>query len=293
MSWHPVGKPKSAKLTKALAVAWSSLPHVPHDRPLSERRIESYLQAVEKGEFRSATWAKCFCSEDKTTYRVNGNHTSTMFANYQGTLPDISITLENYTAETLQDVSRLYATFDPRIQGRTTADINRTFAASNPELATIQSNIINCIVSGLSYALWQDHGYSRQPVDRATLILENVPFALWYKGLLKTVHPSILFRSPVVGAMYNTWMKSHKDANTFWNAVQDETGESRDLPDRVLSRWLLVNSVSKTKNQNYISTRKAPAREFYVRCLHAWNAWRKGEKTQLRYVPDAPLPKVL
>jgi hypothetical protein len=30
----------------------------------------------------------------------------------------------------------------------------------------------------------------------------------------------------------------------------------------------------------------------YVKCLHAWNAWRRGEATSLQYYAKAPLPDV-
>jgi len=33
-------------------------------------------------------------------------------------------------------------------------------------------------------------------------------------------------------------------------------------------------------------------REFYVRSIKAWNAWRKKETTDLKYFPDAKIPAV-
>jgi hypothetical protein len=33
-------------------------------------------------------------------------------------------------------------------------------------------------------------------------------------------------------------------------------------------------------------------REFYVKCLHAWNAWRRGEETSMPYYPDKPAPAI-
>jgi hypothetical protein len=290
MSWNLIDRPKTLKATKALSNEWASMSSIPHDRPLSERRIEIYRVALKEGAFRPVTWAKAVCDEDDMIYRVNGKHTSTLFANFDGDLP--FVTIESYQCDTLEDLPRLYATFDSRTQSRTSGDINRTFAASNATLSRIPAFTINAIVSGLGYGMWQDQSYSRQPVERAELMLENVDFALWFYSIAGTVKPAILFRSPVVGAMFNTWSKNKTQATTFWRSVQDGTGEV-DSPERKLERWLLVNNMIRGKGEGNPNSRKASPREFYVKCLLAWNAWRKQENTTLRYVATAALPKVI
>jgi hypothetical protein len=294
--WTEREKPKILLATKKLATEWAEMPSIPHDRPLNERRKEVYAQAYSDGQLRSLAWAKCLCDEDDTTYRVNGRHTSTMLATYPGELINqLFVMVESYRCDRLEDLPRLYATFDSKIQSRTVNDINRTFAASNPEISHIPGNTINVLVSGLSYALWQDNAYARQPFERASLLMENVEFAEWFYGMIHTVKPVILHRAPVVGAMYNTWMKSKKDADRFWNAVQDATSPTPDYPDRKLNYWLTVNTMTLRKTTRVPSSmnHKASPREVYARCIHAWNASRRGDNPVIRYVIADPLPKVL
>jgi hypothetical protein len=35
----------------------------------------------------------------------------------------------------------------------------------------------------------------------------------------------------------------------------------------------------------------AGRREMMAKCIHAWNAWRRDERTALKYFKDAPIPK--
>ena len=49
-------------------------------------------------------------------------------------------------------------------------------------------------------------------------------------------------------------------------------------------------SVGKGGGSNKIKA--APDREFYVKCIHAWNAWRRNETTNLNYYADADVPAI-
>lgn len=128
--------------------------------------------------------------------------------------------------------------------------------------------------------------------------LEYPEFVVWLQdtyfpgrdrvGKNRTDH---LRRFPVAAAMFGSWSKNRHDATTFWGAVRDETGSSPDTPDRKLASFLIRNGISRSGKIVELA-RKAEPREFYVRCIHAWNAWRKEDKTDLRYYPEATLPTI-
>jgi hypothetical protein len=90
--------------------------------------------------------------------------------------------------------------------------------------------------------------------------------------------------------MFATWQKAKQAATDFWTSVRDETGPSPTTPDRRLARYLLTVGLDRGKGA--LGVRKAQPREFYVKCLHAWNAWRKQETTNLNYYADKPVPVV-
>lgn len=232
---------KSHQLTKAVATTFAEMAGAPRDRALSERRIQIYSKLVERGMFRPLTWAKCYCKETETTYRVNGKHTSNLFA-YHANIPNGQlISIEEYCAETLEDVARLYSTYDGKVASRTTNDVNGSFAGTLPELAEIPSRIISLVVSGLAYYLWSDSYSSsaHSPEDRAELLLDQSSFALFCYDLFSGKNSKPMQKLCVVGAIFGTWKKSQKACHDFWHQVRDEVAKSQrnfssavcDLPE--------------------------------------------------------------
>lgn len=287
--WKLMTQPKTMLATLEVAIEYRDMDPAPQDRPLSSRRIEVYESLMRRGAFRPVTWAKAHCKETGGVYRVNGKHTSTMLANMEE-IPEFYITVEEYACDTLSDVAELYATFDSKMVSRTTGDINLAFAGTVPGLVGIPARILNTCVAGLSYACFLARGtgqYIReQPADRAERILEYPEFIRWVYDL-GTNSSRWLLRVPTVSAMLGTWNRDRGRADTFWTAVRSETGETPSLPDRKLAKYLQSVECMKTNSMG-----QSGYREIYVKCLHAWNAWRKGETTALRYYEDIEIPKI-
>ncbi len=295
MAWTLIEKPKTIKATRSIAKEFAEMDSVPGDRPLSERRLNIYRKMFKDGTFRPVTWAKCYCEETDTTYRINGKHTSIMLSSLEE-LPEFYITLEFYSTPTLEDVSRLYSTFDSRLGSRTASDINRSFAGSVPEFKDIPARIFSTVVSGVGYAKWQETYWTKTATERAEILLDEVDFVVWVASMVTgegASHSTHITRAPVVAAMFQTWNKSHRDAVVFWTAVRDETGAKPSLPDRTLARFLLTTGVDTGLGANRAESKKADRRAFFVKCLHAWNAWRRQTTTDLKYMAAAKIPSVV
>jgi|688.fasta_scaffold574339_1 hypothetical protein len=297
MAYELVGTPKTEKVTQSLAIKFRDMDPVPHDRPLNPKRVEAYRKMLAAGLFRPVQWATVHCNETQATYRVNGKHTSNLFAEYEDLPQSIHATIEHYHCDDIDDVARLYATFDSRAQVRTTNDINRAFAAIDPELAEIPTKIVNLCVTAISYFRDGEKYTTSSAAERAESLLDdsNKAFVQWVHSILGSSandENRLLWRSPVVSAMYAAYQKSKRDANEFWLAVRDGTGSTPKKPDRVLNRFLLAKVVG---NSGSIKSRRksgsivAP-REVYVKCLHAWNAWRRDTTTDLKYHAQAKIP---
>lgn len=292
MAWRTKDKPKTIKVTKEIAERFRTM-DPPHDRPLSERRLAIYERMLKSGCFRPVTWATCMCFETGQEYRINGQHTSTLLASVEP-LPEFYAVVESYEADTLEDVAKLWATFDSRISTRTNSDINVSFAASIEELKHLPSRFISMMVTAASYDKWQD-GYASIPApERAELLLDNIEFCQWCESLIVGTGNSSrhIARGPVVAAMHATFTKSRRAATDFWTAVRDETGATPDLPDRKLAKWLNSFRVDSGQGATAAKSRRAKQREFYVKSLHSWNAWRKGQSTDMKYYPAAKIPAV-
>ncbi len=183
--WEVRNPPKTLRITARLAKEFAEMDRAPGERPLRERRIEVYQGILNRSEFRPVTWAKAFCVETGITYRVNGQHTSLLFGSVNlSTVQDLYASVEDYNCPTLEDVSKLYSTFDNASQSRNITEINRAFAATIPELAGLSNSIVNLFVSGIHY--WANptpHGggsthQGMSAADRAEALFENVDFCI-------------------------------------------------------------------------------------------------------------------
>lgn len=294
--WQLRDKPRTVKVTRALAKEFAEMDPAPHDRPLSERRLLVYQRLLKEGTFRPVTWARAHCAETGGVYRVNGKHTSVMLSGLTE-MPEFYVVVETYDCESLEDVARLYATFDSKLMARTIGDINASFAATVPQLREVASRNINICVAGINFHLAGGVNASRTTpaAERAEVLLEYPDFIVWVDKLLAAEKHEEgrrssrhLARMSVTGAMLGTWQKSKQQATEFWVAVRDETGANNSTPDRKLSRYLLTTSTGRGKGTQNV--RHADDREIYVKCIHGWNAWRKQEPTNLQYYAEAPVP---
>lgn len=291
MSWKMAEKPKTVKVTRALVDEFFNMTPAPGDRQLKDVRASRIRHLLMTGQYRTGEFASAHCLETGETYRVNGKHTSAVLASLNGDMPkEVWVIVERFVCDTLDDVARLYATFDARDSLRTTGDINRSFAGGHEELAHISSRIIYACATGLSYEKWED-GYTRvRPEDRAALLIENCAFVTWYHSLVPSWNQSVahVCRGAVVAAMVRTYFKSQRAATEFWELVRDGSGSNHKSADRILNKFLLTHAVSRgTLTTKQDSSRRA----MYVKCLHAWNAWRKSVPTDLKYYPKAETPK--
>jgi hypothetical protein len=295
MAYELVGTPKTEKMTRSLAVRFRDMDPVPHDRPLNPKRVDAYRKMLAAGLFRPVQWATVHCNETQATYRVNGKHTSNLFAEYDELPQQVHATIEHYHCDDIDDVARLYATFDSRTQVRTTNDINRAFAAVDPELSEIPTKIINLCVTGVCYVRHGEAYSSKPAAERAEVLLEDdvKSFISFLHEVLVANNDSTrhLWRSPVVAAMYSSFTKSKKAAREFWLAVRDGTGRTPKCPDRVLNKFLLTRSVINVHvKRGKRSATMCPPREMFVKCIHAWNAWRRDTITDLKYHAQAKIP---
>lgn len=304
MSWQLKTTPKTYKVTAKLATEFAEMEAVNIDRPLSERRLQVYERMVRSGQMRPVTWAKAYCKETGQWYRVNGKHTSTLYSKLDlKSMPDQHVIIEEYECDELTDVAQLYATFDSKTMTRTAGDINHSFAVTIPELAEVERGMVNLLVAALDYALAPTANYAgasnagRTAAERAEALFDNIEVCQWVLSLLPSRNSKAtahLSRAPVVAAMIGTWRKSRADATKFWLAVANETGSSPTMPDRKLARWLLQMQVGGGGRGGADTPKRfrATPKEFYVKAVHAWNAWRKDEQTNLNYFPDKPVPAI-
>jgi len=297
MAWKFHEKPKTVLATKSLIDEFVNMEPAPHDRGLSERRLQVYRRILDAGHFRPVTWASATCSETGGTYRVNGKHTSVLLSGFDK-VPEFHVTVERYICDTLQDVGSLYNTFDSNLASRTSNDINMAFAATIPALREAPIKLISLTVTAAAFIKGGENCKNVPPAERAEELYERQEFVGWLRKLIvsntRNENSKPFLRGAVVSAMMSTYDRAPRVSEDFWTLVREEAAPDRDDPTRELSRFL-VRAVMGTGGNTKASRPMAKVvgfRELYVKCIHAWNAWRAGEHTRLNYHPNAPLPTV-
>ncbi len=292
--WKLNEPPKVRRATHALCSEFKDMEAAPGDRMLDDRRVTRHKASVSKGRFRPCVWARVFCKETGKTYRVNGKHTSTMMSELNGELKNQFVIIEDYEADTLLDMADLYATFDSRDTLRTTGDINKSFSHAIHAISEVDSATVNLSVTAIAICTW---GFSYSPVraeERAALLEANQDFVLWMNDMLHgipNVDRKTIKRSPVAAAMFKTWARDRKASQEFWVLVRDGSGPKHTSPDRKLNKFLLSACVA-SPNGSSASVR-CTQREMHVKCLHAWNAWRRNAATDLKVHATAAIPKAI
>lgn len=284
-----IEKRKIVSASAKLAREFAEMLPCPNDRPVRKAILAMIDRAVTEGTFRSAVWASCYCKSTQQTYRINGKHTSTYLSGLETFPSGLDIYVERYEADTLEDVAKLYATFDSKQSSRNANDINRAFAATDVDMVQLPHRMVSLCVTGMSYNLWEDSYSAHPPDERALLLLDHKDFVLFVWDILSNTDSKHLWRGPVVAAMARTFAKCQRDARSFWEAVRDGSAPDNRSPDRLLERYLNRVSVNTGKGARSLKD-KVGSRELFVKCLHAWNAWRRGDSTDLKYYSAAATP---
>lgn len=283
---------KLLKVTPKVAEAHRDMASAPCDRRLSPERLRYLRKELFAGSLRPVTWATVVCAETSTEYRVNGKHTSHVLSEAEPNASSCFAFLERYACDTLEDVARLYATFDSRKSARTPGDIYMAFAGSDPVLAGLPNSLIRQAVSGIAFATWEHSDANASPEEKALKLLEHSAFATWLHPLVANKHVSShIRRAATVAAMFRTWRKAPREAAEFWEFVRDGSGADHKAPDRRLYKYLLETGLCRVSHGG--TRRIATDHELYVKSLHAWNAWRRGEPTNMKYHAAAKTPAVV
>jgi hypothetical protein len=103
-----------------------------------------------------------------------------------------------------------------------------------------------------------------------------------------------LYRGPVVAAMIVTFKKCSADAEVFWEEVRDGENLKGSSPSLKLRNYLLSTTISFGRGVNAPSLNAAVSfREMYSKCIIVWNAYRRGDSTQLKFYADKEIPKAV
>lgn len=275
------------------------------DRTLRDAHVTYLLGAMQRGTFHPE-WVQiitCVLDEKNggnakgTEYRMNGQHTAWARI-YMDEGWECPVRWMVYRAATLADMRRLYASID-RGAARNFGNVINSYLAGTNQFKGIGQDRLKRLVSG--YSFWKLGSTARNaasklvPDDIAYLIqtedTELTGIVASFSTTFKTqAHKAMFMRSPVIAALYETFGALKLKGVEFWEPVRDGTGLSSKNDPRLRLRNLLMTSGVEER----VGSRKrnVDPEEMYRICVHAWNAWRRGDElSNLRGPTDSKRPK--
>lgn len=225
-------------------------------------------------------------------YLVNGQHqcNGVVAAN-----KPVKVVFEKYLCDTMDDVSLLYEQFD----NHKTRSLQNLVTMKQDALGIIEwpSKIANLTVTG---AAMKEGKFNASKHVKVSLLPEYLRHGKFLRKLLTDIPSGSwakecahLMRGPVVSAIFTTWEKSQSDSERFWIAVRDGEGLKRTEPQHKLRDFLKESNFDRGRGAVGGARRTVNQHEMTSRCITAWNAFRKGQSTDLKYFPGKPIPKAI
>ena len=274
---------KVVNINRELAEEFATMPAWKGERPLRQERVEMLTGKINDGLFHSPTWA--VAKLNGQTYRMNGQHSSVALASCEKLPTSLNASILEFEVDSEQELANLFGQFDTPESVRRMREVINAHAAVDDILDSCPINTLQIILSGIAQtdSQLQSTGSSHQ---RAALMHSHRPFIEFAKKYGKRKH--VMYMA-VIAAMYLTWKSDKQHADLFWNLVASEEHPDSNNPTRVLARFLTGEIVGRTRRMGMRWDRRA----VMVKCIHAWNAYWRGQTTALKYTPDAPIPNVL
>lgn len=277
---------KSVPLTQELATEFATMETFAGERPRKPKRLKFLNARLENNQFYSPRWAVAWL--DGRKIRVNGQHSSIVLANANGRFPkNLQVIIDEFECDTDQDLAELFAQFDSRESGRSDGDMVGAHAKVHSEFTNVNNTYIDRLVRGIAFHVTGGYADGHPTSEeRARLIHNNRDFVRQYWEMAKPRW--IAGRLGAHAAMFASYTSNKSEAFTFWNLVATEAHPDPEHPTRKLRKWLdsiVVEGRSKSGR-----TDEWTPRAVYVKCLRAWNAFRTGQPTDLRYHKKSPLP---
>lgn len=271
-----------------LAENFLTMKNCPWERSLRNHHVSFLIGEMKKGNFRLelTKLASCFCEEDNSEYRINGQHCN--WARLQ--IPEKEYQPENievlkYNAKTLQDVRILYASFD-RGCPRNKADVILSYLNGIPQFENIRITTIKLIAEGFSLWKWEsgNHRDSKKGDDIAYLLQTEYAdicnkVANFCEQYPKITSCPFMRRASVTAAMFETFSRVQRESEEFWNSIKTGVGISSVDDPRIRLRNALMTT--RSQKEAIKTDKKTASRETIYRwCISMFNAWRTNQSVK-------------
>ena len=262
-------------LTKALVDEMQALPPSPTERECSHKRKQFLRDRLNAGLFHPPHWVKAVV--EGVTYRANGQHSSRMLAEANGSFPEgLKAHVDVFECDGMDGLALLFRQFDDRQSGRTPADVAGAYQGLEHDLADVPRFIGKLAVEAIC---WHRRNVKKQEStpngdDRYVVFHEQQEHAFikWVGDIFDGKYPTLM-KPPIFAAIYATYLSDVDAADDFWREIITGGREYEDeYPTTVLADWY---------QRHHDHEFDVKPRQLYQGAIYAWNALRDG-KVQIR-----------
>lgn len=257
---------------------------VPGERSIQESRIDRLRARLQEGLFYGPSWAVCQVTATNRTYRLNGQHSSTMLLRSIPFPAGLVASIQRFQCDTMAELAELHAQFDATFSARSAEENVQISLRVDPKFDGVSKTAGRNIATGLAFyfdGLKAKGPYHARGVHK--LPVEFPDFTLWAG---KYGSNTAFKRSAVMAAMYSTYVASPVGAEKFWSAVKEEDHPDVNNASRTLAVFLRGQILATSHHKKQTWTSEA----VYRKCITAWNAFCQGKATNLGCHTDCPVP---
>lgn len=275
-------------LTRELVDQFYNMPQWDGQRPKKQSHIRALDAALQDGRFHSPRWSTGILNGIERV--ADGQHSCHMLHHANGHFPnELRVIISRYQCDTEKDLADLFSRFDSTISVRTKTDNARAAMCVHPDLRKCNAETISFLLSAVvSGSCGVGQKVRIDPLDHAQIVHSHHEFVIWAYPLMGGKH-RLLRRVSVASAVFRTWLKAVDEATAFWRAVIEDDHPDKSHPTRVLHEFLLEAAMSMREPSRRL--KRWTDQAIHVKCIHAWNAFRKGTRTDLKYYANSETPE--
>jgi hypothetical protein len=276
---------KIVEVGREKAKEFLALNTYPGQRKMRPQHIKRLVRKIQNG---------LFLTGDVAIAQENYNGRQRRLVNGQHQLTSVVITgkpiyavVEEYACSTPEDLALLYRQFD-RHGSRTITDIATPEAIARG--IDWPKSIVKLVIHG---ATLKEGKRDEDPDDRVALLRKYIKAGNFINKLLTGNGQGHLKRSATIAAMLCTFERSQDASVKFWTKVKTGENLTKTMPTYKLREYLLTHNLTTGRALRTQATKPTNNHEMLSKCITAWNAFRKGQSTNLAYFPNKPVPKAI
>jgi hypothetical protein len=232
------------------------MPGLPGERELRASRLKFLHHHLKDGSFVGPNWALAVHETNGETFRINGQHSSSMLASLepQDFPAGLNVTIDTYGFTDMdQDVAGLFNLFDHPRSARSDTDYMGISRARYPEFAGMDNGFLVKVASGIDINIRLRFQNTAGPA-KAEIYEEIQPhrehgnyflteeyrkFAVWLYQWRETTHFAFIARNGVTSEILDDWREAQEFATEFWSYVFRENHPDPEHESRELVRELM------------------------------------------------------